>query len=115
MERTRTAVKLRYKKIGGGSLRFKKRIIKQNQIFEAYKEEIPKAFWKSIIQVGGGDEEVLKLVLGEPKAYHIKEALYEIACINSKWFVMNPIFLTPINEEELTEEEAIKLCESLNL
>lgn len=36
--------KIRYQKLGGGSLRMLNRIIKPNQIFSAYPEEIPEAF-----------------------------------------------------------------------
>jgi len=36
--------RIRYQKIGGGSLRMPNRIIKPNQVFLAYPEEIPESF-----------------------------------------------------------------------
>ena len=38
-----------WKKIGGGSLRFKGKIIKPNQTFQATKEEIPKGFLDLVV------------------------------------------------------------------
>jgi len=45
--------KIQYRKIGGGSLRLKlsgqNRIIKQNELFSAYPDEIPPAFKDTIV------------------------------------------------------------------
>ena len=57
MERTKSVEgipgKIRYKKIGGGSLRLSLNgravIIKQNEIFNAFPSEIPKAFKDTVI------------------------------------------------------------------
>ena len=51
--------RIRWKKIGGGSLRFlPNRIIKPGQIFEAYPEEIPKAFRDIVVPVDYRSDEV---------------------------------------------------------
>ena len=58
MERTKTNIpapvgKPKWKKIGGGSLRIGKQIIKPNQVFEAYPEEIVSSFRKYVVPVSG--------------------------------------------------------------
>lgn len=45
--------KPRWQKIGGGSLRMGNRIIKPNEKFEAYPEEIPLSFRKFVIPLSG--------------------------------------------------------------
>lgn len=41
-----------FRKKGGGSFRFKGKIVKQNQTFEAYPSEIPENFRDIIVPVG---------------------------------------------------------------
>lgn len=58
MERTNKADELiRYKKIGGGSLRMGGKIIKPNQVFTARPMDIPKAFSDVIIPLDKLPEE----------------------------------------------------------
>jgi hypothetical protein len=64
MERTKSVEspiqKIRYKKIGGGSLRLNlsgvNKIIKQNETFSAYPNEIPKAFKDTCIPLDAAQE-----------------------------------------------------------
>jgi len=71
MKRTRSIVKVgdptstnfvRFKKIGGGSLRIGGRIIKRNEVFEADPDTIPKLFMNTLIPLDAmpvkKDEEV---------------------------------------------------------
>lgn len=64
MERTRATgeptaeVKIRYRKVGGGSLRLAKRLIKPNEIFYAYPSEIPKAFRDTVVPLDGEPPQV---------------------------------------------------------
>jgi exopolysaccharide biosynthesis protein len=62
MERARTDTtegKMRWKKVGGGSLRLGGRIIKPGQVFEAFPSEISKSFKNLVISLDG-DVEVWK-------------------------------------------------------
>jgi hypothetical protein len=61
MERTKNVVvenveraKVKYKKIGGGSLRLGGKIIKPGETFKAYPEDIPVSFRDLVIPVEGG-------------------------------------------------------------
>jgi hypothetical protein len=121
--------KLQYKKIGGGSARLvldgRKTIIKPNQTFAAYPEDIPEAFKDMIIPLEGqaipkaqkpepkekvfgvkkrpktdGDADPGENAKGKPKSW------YDVVNKKSKQ-VMNP--------KALTNGSAKKLAESLNL
>jgi len=46
-------VKIRFRKVGGGSLRLGNRIIKPGQVFTAAPKDIPKAFRDLVVAVGG--------------------------------------------------------------
>jgi|GEM_PF-1876561 len=51
MDRDTISVEKEWRKIGGGSLRWRGQIIKPNQIFRAVEEDLPKAFRKQIVPV----------------------------------------------------------------
>ena len=53
MERVKEEGKLKWRKVGGGSLRIGKRIIKPGETFLAYPEEISNAFRKLVEPVDG--------------------------------------------------------------
>lgn len=97
---------LRWRKTGGGSLRFPNRIIKPNEIFLARRSEIPKIFMDGLVLLD--DEPVVAVQKKENKSpiFKLKErddSLFDIVNVQDK----------PINENPLTEDEAKKLLSSL--
>lgn len=108
MERANPTQEIRWKKIGGGALRLKNRIIKPGQIFSARVDEIPKAFLDTCIPL---DE--VPVVLEAPlnvvtHAYKIElkgnsKFLYDVVDDNGKI----------INEKGLKKEVAEQLVKDL--
>jgi hypothetical protein len=104
--------KVRFIKTGGGSFRmgpeYKNRIIKPGQIFEAYPEDIPKAF-----------RDVVKPVtpLPEPEEEKIPDSTTFVIKPKGKsktWFdVIDTSSEKPINEKALRKEEAEQLLSEL--
>ncbi len=97
-----------WKKVGGGALYLKNRIIKPGQVFTATEEEIPKAFRDTCIPVDRIDIpapapiEVTKhkytiVPRGKSKSY------FDIVDSNNK----------PINEKALRKEDAEQLIQDL--
>jgi len=112
--REKTRLKLKYRKIGGGSFRLYGKIIKPNQVFSAYPEDIPEAF--SDVVKCLDDEEVQRLVLSSDRQYHVKEALYEIhEQAAGRFYVINGSTRKPLHTNPTSKEEAIKLRDSLNV
>jgi len=112
MERTKKVEKvetledgrIRWKKVGGGSLHLKNRIIKPGQVFLAYPHEIPEAFRDNIIAIDKLPEE--KPVIGVKATFTIEKKVgqyYNV--VNSSGKVMN--------EKGLKIEEAEKLKATL--
>ena len=102
---------IRWKKIGGGSLRFKGRIIKPGEVFRAAESEIPKSFRDVIIplqDIPGTKKEpaVPQHKVVEP-VYTLKKrakgGLYDVVDAKGKVF----------NEKALTQEIAEKLVKDL--
>lgn len=111
--RTVTREKLWYVKLGTGSLRMLGKIIKPNERFQAYPEDIPKAFADLIKCLE--DEEVQKLVANKNKEYHVPELLYELKEDESGgWWVVNGASKKPINPKPLTQVAAVTLQNSVN-
>jgi len=114
---------IKWRKIGGGSLRFiRGKIIKPNEIFLACPEEIPVAFRKQIIpledisetpipvrkKVFVAQEKVVPVVAPEEKAYTLQKRAF------GWWDVINVVSGKAINEKGLREDMAQKLTEELN-
>jgi hypothetical protein len=108
-----TRNKLWYIKLGTGSLRMLGQIIKPNQRFQAYPEEIPAGF-RDLIRCLD-DEELQKITEAKNAEYHVKEQLYQ--CIEKKkgeWWVINGASKKPIHEQPMKYETATALQNSLN-
>lgn len=108
MERTKKAKQqVLYQKIGGGSLHLPNRIIKPNQKFRAYPEEIPTAFKDLVVVVNKDEAEAAERVEEDPKLeYFLKDkggGWYDI--VNSSGKVQN--------EKSLRKEEAEKFLLSM--
>jgi len=115
--------KLRFRKIGGGSLRLKNRIIKPGQMFKAFPEEIPSAFRDVIISV---DKNVVWEKVQEQSQGKIPEkALPPLVEIAKPVYTVQPhgksLFLFDVvdgkgkvlNEKSLKKEVADQLVEDL--
>lgn len=102
---------IRFKKIGGGSLRIGKRIIKPNQEFYAYEDEIPPIFLQRLqVLDGTAIKEQIKKIEAKGKA----ENKYEIQARGSGWFdIVNMVSGKKLNERALRVEEAYKLLKEL--
>jgi hypothetical protein len=115
--------KLRFQKIGGGSLRGIPGypIIKPNQIFDAYLDDITQRFLPSLkcLDAELMAEQVGKRLTPAPKET-IWRAVSKKVTVDKKstiiWNVINGATekATPINDLPLSEAEAIKLAEALN-
>jgi hypothetical protein len=102
--------KIRYRKIGGGSFRTKQgRIIKPNQTFYAYPEDIPKGF-KDVIrpvdEVAEAEEE--PIVDSEPARFEIRHKS------GPYYDVYNSSIDKKINEKGLKKEDAEELIKELS-
>jgi len=106
--------KLWYRKLGGGSLRFQGRIIKPNERFQSYPEDIPEAF-KDLLQCI--DSPIVQKAAELPKkVYDVKEVIFELLEKESgKWFVVNAASKKALNEVPLTYESAIALQSAVNV
>lgn len=96
---------IQWKKIGGGSLYFGNKIIKQGQVFSAKKSELPKAFLSALIAL-----EEIPVVQEQKLPANVKYSL------KSKGFGRYDIVDTQekvLNEKSLTKEEALTLLNSL--
>lgn len=101
-----------WRKIGGGSFRFGNRIIKPNQTFYAYEEEIPMAFRQCIIRVSSVNAKEIESK-GELKKVELLFSRQSIPDNPGFYNVVNSV-KRAINKEPLTEEQAIALTSSLN-
>jgi len=108
--------KLTFRKIGGGSMRLRKRIIKPDQVFQAFLSEIPEAFRGFVIPVG---EESLNAVKAseqqdKPKNIPGNKAQYVIEEKSKGWFNVVDKQGKAINERALRKETADELLKALN-
>lgn len=108
MERANQANEIKWKKIGGGALRLKNRIIKPGQIFSARADEIPKAFLDTCIPL----DEVP--VVPESPAIILKNE-YKIVLKGKSKFLYDVVDDNGkvINEKGLTKEVAENLVKDL--
>lgn len=120
MERTKktstatTVIKPTWKKVGGGSLRIGNRIIKPDQIFEAFPEEISPAFRNMVIPVSG-NASFVEAEAQEALPTEVVKPSYEIKPrgTNNMWFDVVDGNGKVINEKALKKEVAEKLVEDL--
>lgn len=114
MERTRTvddkSPKPLWKKIGGGTLRIGKRIIKPNETFAAYPEEISPAFRNLVIPISG-DASFAKAT---PKELTPEEVVKEEYTIQPRggskiWFDVVDASGKVLNEKALKKDMAEQL------
>lgn len=105
---------LRWKKVGGGSLRWKNHIIKPGQVFLASVEELPKSFLNSLECIDNIQE-----IKSEAIAQGTNEELYIIVSVgpeevdNELFNVVNIATDKAINETPLTLEQAKELKTAL--
>jgi len=110
MERNK---KVKFKKIGGGSLRFQGKIIKPNQEFWADPIDIPETFRDIVIPVDPLGLEKKKETVEEVKEGE-SSVVYSLKHRGGGWFdVINSETGKVINEKALPKGEAEKLIESL--
>ena len=109
---------LTFKKLGGGALYLKNRIIKPGQVFQATWEEIPSSFQSSLMVMEGiipkekPKEVANKEVVEIPTAKFEKQVIDETEEI-PQFNVVNVSSGKAINESPLTEEEADILLKAL--
>jgi len=108
-------VKLRWKKIGGGSLRGVSGcgIIKPGQVFDAFLTDIPQMFLKSLQCL---DADLLATQIGQVTKPAPKETTWKVQQLKvGAWNVINRHTDKPINVTPLpTKEDADNLCKALN-
>jgi len=121
--------KTRFKKIGGGTLRFSGKIIKPGQVFTAFPSEIPKSFRDLVIALDGDvawtdkakenkAEPPAPAIVAKKTTYilqpHGKSALwYDVVTEIGKDDKGEPI-LKVLNDKSLKKEVAEKLIEDLS-
>ncbi len=114
MERTKVieskSPKPTWKKIGGGSLRIGNRIIKPNQTFEAYPEEISPSFRNLIIPVSA-DASFAKSTPREPTPEEVVKEKYTVKPRGESkvWFDVIDSNGKVLNEKALKKETADQL------
>lgn len=113
MERKRQAVdndgKIRFKKLGGGSLRFGGRIIKPNEVFRAYPDDIPKGFRDIVVPLD-------KVPLSkEEEPIDVVKVDYELRARGAGgWYdIFNKITDKKVNDRALKRDAAEKLLTEL--
>jgi hypothetical protein len=115
--------KVRFKKVGGGSLRLKNRIIKSGQVFTAFPSDIPKSFRDVVIVVGGTidgktvnwkDEPVKdKEPVIPPEQITKPEYTIQLRGKSNTWYDVVDGKGKVLNEKGLTKEVAEKFVENL--
>jgi len=113
---------IRWRKIGGGSLRYiRGKIIKPNEIFIARPEEVPLAFRKHVVALEDIPETIIEPVqpftARKRKTSTDTEEVYKIQKRSSSgwWDVVNSVSGKVINEKGLREDAAKQLVEELNV
>lgn len=94
---------MKYKKTGRGSLRFKGKIIKPGQIFDAEPQEIPEAFNDTITPLEDIPEE---------EAVEVKESVYKLSHRSGPWWDVIDSNDNVMNDKALSRENALKLIKS---
>ena len=110
--------RLRWKKIGGGSLRItlggKKKIIKPGEVFLAHESELPVAFMDSLQCLASETEKKInKEIVAKQNAVPAIYELQEAEGTDDLWNVVNPEGKA-INEKPLDIDAANELLNSLS-
>jgi len=102
---------IHWKKVGGGSFRFKGRIIKPGQKFKATAEEIPKAFRDVVIAL----EDIPGTMKVPPPPENVVEPVFTIRSRGSGgWYDVTDANGKALNEKALKKEIAEKLVKDLS-
>lgn len=103
--------RLRWKKVGGGTLTFRNRYVKPGEIILAHAEELPKAFMDTLVCLD--KDQLGKVQEVKRKETHTPEILYTIKKEGKGWWVVNATG-KPLNEEPLTQPQAEELMKAMN-
>jgi len=110
MERTKKSDdKIRYKKIGGGSLRLNGRIIKPGEVFSASPSQIPPAFKDVVIPLEEVKDVPAPTITVSNPQYEMRprgksRSLFDVVNANGK----------VLNSNALTKEVALQLIQDLS-
>ena len=116
---------IRWRKIGGGSLRYiRGKIIKPNEVFIAKPEEIPRIFRKQVVALEDIQEAldidadiapVKPFVARRKESSEMEDGAYETKARSRGWWnVVNKASGKVINEKGLREDAAKELVAELN-
>ena len=105
MKRMRT-----WKKTGGGSFRLPNRIIKPNQVFKAYEEEIPESFRDVVIPL----DDVVEQVSEKEDASTPQVTDFKVVHRAGKWYDIESASGKKLNEKALSKEDAEKFIADLS-
>jgi hypothetical protein len=101
---------VKWRKIGKGFFRMSNRIIKENQIFEAYPSEIPKAFRDSIIPL---EKQSNNKVPNPVAPVPVLKTKYSPKHVSGGWYDIVDDNGKVINEKKMRKEEAQELIKEL--
>lgn len=110
--------RIRWKKVGGGSFRFNRRIIKPGEIFLANVDDIPKGFRDQIIPLDTIKEKSTTPIIAVKSVYEVQprgksKSLFDVVTPIGKDAEGEPIYKV-LNEKALTKELAEKLVNDLS-
>ena len=105
--------KLRYQKLGSGSIPLFNSLIKPNQVISAYPEDIPVGYKDVLVCID--NVEMQEWAKKENEKALEKESLYELVEKTHGWWdVVNSETKKTINEKSLRKVDAETLMDSLN-
>lgn len=104
--------RLRWQKIGGGSLRWKNQIIKPGEVFLAHREDLPKSFMDCLVCLDSVEVQKEKTnIQDKVEAPPVLYTLVELP--DNLWDVVNEMG-KPINENPLDIDQANALLKTLS-
>jgi hypothetical protein len=111
-------MQIQWKKIGGGSLRWRGQIIKPGQIFIASPEDIPEAFRGSLVSLGPVEDSGLTRTKGVAKgrSENVPAPRFTLRPRDSDtdtYDIVNAESGKPINEQGMSKDDAEKLLAEL--
>ena len=111
MERRKKIEPVTFVKRGGGSFVFKGKMIKQNQTFDAFPDELPKDFLDVIVPATPKDAE--KMATSHSPVVEVTAMEYFLKSRGGGWYNVVSKDGKVQNEKALKREEAEKLVKSL--
>ena len=99
---------IRWKKVGGGTFLWNNHFIKQNQVFLAYPEDIPKQFRDLVVPL----EEIVEPLAILQKVEIDNSIIYTLEEESGKWNIIDSQG-KKLNERLLTLEEANRILKAL--